>query len=107
MLLSSFSSVVLAGLATAGSIPHVARQGTVTCSPVSGATGAIVMTSVKGAPITLPFGGVTIVLVATSSGSVLQENLSNQQQEFTFETCSSTYMGWNTEPDAGNTIYFG
>jgi hypothetical protein len=98
---------VLAGLATAGSIPHVARQGTVTCTPVSGATGAIVMTSLTGAPITLPLGGVTIITVTTSNGDVLQENLNNQQQEFNFLSCSSTYMGWNTQPDGGNTIYFG
>jgi hypothetical protein len=109
MLLSLFSSIALADLAITGSIPHVARQqsGTVTCTPVSGATGALVMTSSQGAPITLPFGGVTIITTSSGFPLVLQENLINQQQEFTFVSCSSTYMGWITTPDGSHTAYYG
>jgi hypothetical protein len=109
MLLSPFSSIAFADLAIAGSIPHIARQqsGAVTCTAVSGGTGALVMTSLQGAPITLPFGGVTIITTSSGFPLVVQENLINRQQEFTFVNCSSTYMGWITTPDGSQTLYYG
>jgi hypothetical protein len=65
------------------------------------------MTSLQGAPITLPFGGVTLITGTSGTPIVVEENLTNQQQDFIFESCDSTYMAWVTTPDGSNTIYYG
>ena len=93
MLLSLFSSIALAGLVTAGSVPQVARSDfeidiveIISCTPLTGDEGTLVMKSLPSAPTTLPDGGEPLSLV----DNVLQEDDGNDQ--FIFENCTSTFM---------------
>jgi hypothetical protein len=103
MLLTLFCSIALVCLVTAGSVPHVARQGTVTCIPVSGVSGPLVITSFQGAPTTLPAGGVPLTIV---NGSLVQDD-NNLNQQFVFESCTSSYMGLYNTIEGPFDIYYG
>jgi hypothetical protein len=76
----------------AGNVPQVARSNLeidvveiVSCTPLTGASGTLVMKSLPSAPTTLP-DGVPLSLV----DNVLQEDCGNDQ--FIFENCTSTFM---------------
>src|SRR5271163_4746894 len=106
MLLSLFSSIALAGLVTAGSVPQVARSDfeidiveIISCTPLTGASGTLVMKSLPLAPTTLPDGGVPLSLV----DNVLQEDDGNDQ--FIFESCTSTFMNETQSNDGNAAIY--
>jgi hypothetical protein len=103
MLLSLFCSIVLGGLVTAGSVSHIARQGTVACIPVSGMNGTLVITSFPGAPTTLPANGVPLAIVNNN----LQQDNDSLHQQFVFESCTSNYMGLYNTIEGSLSIYYG
>jgi hypothetical protein len=108
MLLPLFSSIALAALVAAGSVPQVARSDfeidiveTISCTPLTGASGSLVMKSLPSAPTTLPDGGVSLSLV----DNVLEEDDGNDQ--FIFESCTSTFMNETQSNDGYTAIYYG
>jgi hypothetical protein len=108
MLLSLFSSIVLARLVAAASVPQVARSDfnvdiveEITCTPLSGASGTLVMKSLQGAPTTLPDAGEPLSLV----DNVLQNNDGNQQ--FVFQNCTSRFMNETSTNEGGVAVYYG
>ena len=103
MLLNLFCSIALVGLVTAGSVSHVARQGNVTCIPVKGVSGTLVITSFQGAPSTLPASGVPLAIV----NGTLQQDGNNLNQQFVFESCTSSYMGLYNTIEGSFDIYYG
>jgi hypothetical protein len=81
MLLPFFPSVALAGLVVAH-LPRSDDVGTISCTPLSGASG------------TLEIVGITPVWqrqLAIIDGT-LQQDTKNENQQFTFENCTSTFM---------------
>jgi hypothetical protein len=105
MLLSLVSSIALAGLVTVGGVPYVThkRKEAITCVPVSGATGTLVIISLAEAPITLPAGGLPL----TTDGGILAPDGQNLHEEFVFESCTSNYMGLFTTFQGSFAFYYG
>jgi hypothetical protein len=95
MLLYLFSSVALTGLVAAGSVPHVARQAvnTITCTQVT--TGSLMMQS--------PSTGQQWQL-AVEDESPLQVVDWSDPETFSFESCTSEFMGYTSS--AGGGIYY-
>jgi hypothetical protein len=92
----------------AGSVPQVARSDLeidvveiVSCTPLAGASGTLVMKSLPSAPTTLPDGGVPLSLV----DNVLQEDYGNDR--FIFEHCTSTFMNETPSNDGDTAVYYG
>ena len=107
MLLSLFSSIALAGLVAAGSVPQVARSDfeidvveIISCTPLTGASGTLVVKSSPSAPSTLPDGELLSLV-----DNVLQEDDGNDQ--FIFENCTSTFMNETQSNDGNTAIYHG
>lgn len=105
MLLSLFPSIVLAGLVAARSVPKVAREDfvvdiveTISCTPLNGASGTLVIKSLQSPDTTSP---VPLALV----DNVLQKADANEQ--FIFENCTSTFMNETPSNDGGIAVYYG
>jgi hypothetical protein len=95
MLLSLFSSIVLAGLVAAGSVSHVPREDSISCTPVPGGTGTLQMDNPAGTPVELQMV------------NELQQVAGDPGQRFSFENCTSTYMNLTTVYAGLTTVYYG
>jgi hypothetical protein len=110
LLLAFLSFIALIGIVTAGSVLHVARQraATVTCTPLSGGTGTLMLFSLPGAPSVLPSGGVPLVTMGPTNGLanlVVDDN--DQRRSFVFQTCKSNFIGASHLVVDHYNIYFG
>jgi hypothetical protein len=95
MLLSLFSSVALAGLVAAESAPHVARQAAnISCTSV--VNGSLAMQS----PSTSQQWSLGVL-----AGSPLEVLTVGPTQIFSFESCTSAFMGYTSNSDQG--LYYG
>src|SRR5271170_2162473 len=100
MLRSLFSSVALAGLVVAGSVPHVLRQTGVTCDFLM--EGALLLASLPSAPVPIPTPA--ILAVDSSIGQLVEGDL----QYVNFLICSSTFMDKHQYINSdGDIVYFG
>jgi hypothetical protein len=95
MFLALFSSVVLVGLVTVGSVSHVPREDSISCTPVQGATGKLQIANLPDAPV-----GLQMV-------NELQQVAGDPGQRFSFENCTSTYMNLPTVYAGLATVYYG
>jgi hypothetical protein len=101
MLLSLFSSVVLAGLVAAGSVSHVSRSDSISCTPVPGATGILQIYLLSNtAPPPSSFVGLQMI-------NELQQAAGDPGQQFTFENCTSTYMNLTDSSGGLAFVYYG
>jgi hypothetical protein len=100
MLLRLFSSVAIAGLVAAGSIAQVARSddvGTISCTALGGGYGAL---KIEGIPPTWQRSLAVI-------GDTLQNDTLNQNEQFFFENCTSTFMNKPPVIGDGSAVYYG
>jgi hypothetical protein len=105
MLRSVLSSIALAGLVTAGSVPAVARQQpTVTCTILS--TGTLSMNSLPGAPSTIPARGLPLEIVSNGA-AVSTLAYHGYSQLFSFLNCTSEWMGMNPFTTPNSKGYYG
>jgi hypothetical protein len=92
MFLFLFFSAALAGMVVAGSVPRVARQATNTISCTNVLTGTLTMVSnTESWP-----------LAVVNYGPLQVGNWADPEW-FTFESCTSSFMGYTSSPS----IYYG
>jgi hypothetical protein len=98
MLLSLFSSIALASLIVAESVAHVRRQSPplIACADVN--NGTLSLTSLDNAPI--PISTPLALALDPVTGLLIPGDV---PQQFTFQDCTSAFMG-KTAYDAGDHV---